>query len=59
MIAIEKGSRAVASKEPMTYAFTHEEISPSTSSFSGWDLSLWAEVKAVARGAGIWALQLG
>ena len=40
---VEGGSRAAAPKGPMTYAFTHEEISPSPSS-SGWDLGLWAEI---------------
>ena len=32
-IEVEAGSRVVASKGPMTYAFTHEEISPSPSKF--------------------------
>ena len=45
MIVIEGGSRAAAPKGPMTYAFTHEEISLSPSS-SGWDLGLWAEIWA-------------
>ena len=36
MIEVEGGSRAAALEEPMTYAFTHGEISPSCS----WDLSL-------------------
>ena len=42
-IEVEEGSRAAAPKEPMTYAFTHEEICPSPSS-SGWELGLWDEV---------------
>ena len=33
-----RGSRAAASKGPMTSAFTHEEISSSLS--NGWDLGL-------------------
>ena len=40
-------SGAAAPKGPMTYAFTHGEISPP---FSGWDLSVWA---------GIWVLRPG
>ena len=42
-------SRAAAPKELMTYAFTHEEISPSPSS-SGWEFGLRDEV---------WDLELG
>ena len=34
---------AAAPKEPITYAFTHEEISLSPSS-SGWEWGLWDEV---------------
>ena len=32
----------------MTYALTHEEISPSPS--SGWDLGLWADIYAFGLG---------
>ena len=42
-IEVEGGSRAVAQKGPVTYAFTHEEISPSSPS-CGWNLGLWAEI---------------
>ena len=34
----------------MTYAFTHEEISPSPS--GGWHLGLGAEIKAARLGLG-------
>ena len=34
-VVIKVGGRAVAPKEPMTYAFTHEEISPTPSPSSG------------------------
>ena len=47
-IEVERGGRAAAPKGPMTYAFTHEEISPPSPS-SGWDFGL---------GAGIWASEL-
>ena len=40
VIEVEGGSRAAAPKGPMTYAFTHEEISPSPS--SGRDFGLRA-----------------
>ena len=33
-----------APKGPVTYAFTHGEISPSPAPLSGWDLGLWAEI---------------
>ena len=38
----------------MTYAFTHEKISPPPHSpSSGWDLGIWAEILAL--GMGFWA----
>ena len=52
MIEVEEGNRAAAPKEPMTYAFTHEEICPSPSS-SGWELGLWDEVYDLELGFGL------
>ena len=40
VIEVEGGSRAATAKGLLTYAFTHEEICPSPSS---WNLGFWAE----------------
>ena len=59
VIEVEGGSRPVAPKGPMTYAFTHEEIYPSSS--SDWDLGLLAEALVLgftASGLRFWNIGL-
>ena len=43
----------------MTYAFAHEEIPPSPPPSIGWDLGLWAKIKALRLELGSKGLDLG